>query len=272
MFSTQEEPRPEGTEDKDNMKVVEDARNMKLSASAEDERGRRSSSTSVALEKGSNIAVDHPEKGRENTMFASARALRSLEQGDSEVEVLANRIETKRANRIPVVHNVRDIFLKTCRIIAESEDCQPKSKIPGRCLIAFRDDVQTEVDNRLQAQGHVSRFLRTLGFLDETVTMLQVLDRAVDHFNSTGDDFFYYQDFNYYNTYLVSRWPWMRNSVFVSCFTMFFFYLFTPIWFCHIVPDEQVCPSDPDGNRPYYGWLTALYFASTTMSTVGYGT
>lgn len=35
--------------------------------------------------------------------------------------------------------------------------------------------------------------------------------------------------------------------------------------------DEQVCPSDPDTslNRSYYGWLTSLYFASTTMSTVG---
>jgi hypothetical protein len=45
--------------------------------------------------------------------------------------------------------------------------------------------------------------------------------------------------------------------------------LFTPIFFCLILSDEQVCPSDPD--KPFAGWLTSLYFASTTMSTVGYG-
>lgn len=64
----------------------------------------------------------------------------------------------------------------------------------------------------------------------------------------------------------------MRNETLVSFVVMFFFYLFTPIWFCHIVPDREVCPSDPtDQNRSYYGWLTSLYFASTTMTTVGYG-
>ena len=185
---------------------------------------------------------------------------------------MANRIETQRANRIPVVLNVRVAFLKMCRIIAEREDCQPRSKIPSWCLISFRDDVKSKVDGRQEAQGCISKFLRGLGFVDSDVTMLEILNRAVERINSTGDEFFYYQDFSYYNTHLVSRWPWMRNSTSVAVLIMFFFYLLTPVWFCHIVPDEQVCPSDPDGKRPYYGWLTALYFASTTMSTVGYGT
>lgn len=53
---------------------------------------------------------------------------------------------------------------------------------------------------------------------------------------------------------------------------MFVFYFVTVIFFCHIVNDEQICPEDPtDKDRSYYGWLSALYFASTTMSTVGYG-
>ena len=35
---------------------------------------------------------------------------------------------------------------------------------------------------------------------------------------------------------------------------------------------DHSSPADPtDENRNYYGWLSALYFASTTMSTVGYG-
>lgn len=53
---------------------------------------------------------------------------------------------------------------------------------------------------------------------------------------------------------------------------MFVFYFASVIFFCHIVNDENICPVDPtDRNRSYYGWVSALYFASTTMSTVGYG-
>ena len=53
---------------------------------------------------------------------------------------------------------------------------------------------------------------------------------------------------------------------------MFSFYLATVIFFCHIVKDENICPVDTtDKGRSYYGWVSALYFASTTVSTVGYG-
>lgn len=47
------------------------------------------------------------------------------------------------------------------------------------------------------------------------------------------------------------------------------FYLFTPVVFCLILEDKGVCPSKPD--HPHTGWMTALYFASVTLSTVGYG-
>jgi hypothetical protein len=50
------------------------------------------------------------------------------------------------------------------------------------------------------------------------------------------------------------------------------YYLFSAIFFCTIIQDEQVCPADPSGRgRFHYGWLTTIYFASVTMSTVGYG-
>ena len=78
--------------------------------------------------------------------------------------------------------------------------------------------------------------------------------------------------FQFYHTVTVSYWPWMRSATSVAILFMFIFYFATAVFFCNIVNDENICPSDPtDKNRSYYGWLSALYFASTTMSTVGYG-
>jgi hypothetical protein len=49
---------------------------------------------------------------------------------------------------------------------------------------------------------------------------------------------------------------------------LFIFYLCSAVFFCAIIQDENVCPS---GDHSYDGWLTSVYFASVTMSTVGYG-
>ena len=61
----------------------------------------------------------------------------------------------------------------------------------------------------------------------------------------------------------------MRNGVRVAIGYVFLFYLFTPIIFCKILQDEGVCPQDAD--HPNAGWMNSLYFASATLSTVGYG-
>jgi len=49
------------------------------------------------------------------------------------------------------------------------------------------------------------------------------------------------------------------------------FYTLTPILFCSVVKDQGVCPTSDDPDQNYPGWISALYFASTTLSTVGYG-
>ncbi len=58
-----------------------------------------------------------------------------------------------------------------------------------------------------------------------------------------------------------------------SILVTFTYYLLTPILWCSILRDEAICPGDEDGDSPnsVHGWLTSLYFASTTSSTVGYG-
>ena len=64
----------------------------------------------------------------------------------------------------------------------------------------------------------------------------------------------------------------MANPLFKAALFMFLFYFATTIFFCNIVKDGDICPDDDtDKDRQYYGWVSALYFASTTMSTVGYG-
>lgn len=53
---------------------------------------------------------------------------------------------------------------------------------------------------------------------------------------------------------------------------LFLFYLGSAVFFCRVLQDGDICPDDPtEQNRSYYGWLTTVYFASVTMSTVGYG-
>lgn len=109
---------------------------------------------------------------------------------------------------------------------------------------------------------------KMLGFPSEFEQLVRCFDKAIevvhnhDGFDENG--WFYYQDFTVYYTRIESRWPWIRNATIFSVLSMLCFYLFTPIFFCVIVRDRNVCPLDTS-------WVTSLYFASATLSTVGYG-
>ncbi|KAL7547215.1 hypothetical protein ACHAWF_010540, partial [Thalassiosira exigua] len=76
---------------------------------------------------------------------------------------------------------------------------------------------------------------------------------------------FYYKDFAFYSLLVESNYPWVRNAGLFSILTTAAFYLFTPIFWCTWLEDPNVCSGG------YGGWLNALFFASATMSTVGYG-
>ena len=85
-----------------------------------------------------------------------------------------------------------------------------------------------------------------------------------------GDEepWFYYKDFAFYCLKVESNYPWMRHAGYFSVLTSCAFYFFTPVFWCALVRDPHICPRDAAG-RP--NWLAALFFASATMSTVGYG-
>jgi len=87
------------------------------------------------------------------------------------------------------------------------------------------------------------------------------------------DEWFYYKDFVFYSLKIESKYPWMKNAGVFSILITFAYYLFTPILWCTILRDKAICPADKENNshNSFHGWLSSLYFASTTSSTVGYG-
>jgi len=196
--------------------------------------------------------------------------LSSKERGASEIEQLTSRIEERSANRISTTAKVGKRFTKSCRKIAKAKAyCSNFSKIRLRDLKELRNVVEEE--------GHrAPKFwvdcCKMLGFPSELEQLLLCLDRAIEVVQEQdgfdGNGWFYYQDFTVYYTRIESRWPWLRNSTVFSALSMLCFYLFTPIFFCFIVRDRNVCPISGSN---YYEWETSLYFASVTLSTVGYG-
>lgn len=173
-------------------------------------------------------------------------------------------------------------FLKTCRNICIKKEYSSKSKILFGDLMDLRDQIEEKVDQASHFERGGVRVCKLsaiipklLGFREVDVTLLEILNKAIDlahEDHSANDDWFNFRDFSFYYTKVESKWPWMRRKTSVAFIVIFLYYLFTPIFFCHIVNDKGVCEDDPtDQNRSYYGWVSSLYFASTTMSTVGYG-
>ena len=103
--------------------------------------------------------------------------------------------------------------------------------------------------------------------------MVRVLDRAVELVETTQAESsamtFQYMAFLAYYTKTVSLWPWKRNGVALGFAYVLMFYLFTPIFFCYIMDDHNICPGR--SHERFSGWMGAFFFASATLSTVGYG-
>ena len=107
---------------------------------------------------------------------------------------------------------------------------------------------------------------------------LNSIEGGGDHTNNTSDidekEWFYYKDFAFYSLKVESNYPWMRDATIHALLITFAFYFFTPILWCSILNDENICPRYDYTTglaKKDSGWLSALFFASATMSTVGYG-
>jgi hypothetical protein len=182
----------------------------------------------------------------------------------SEVEDIALRMQKKRENRIPITFAVRKRFLEKCREIALQRN--HKTRVHLDDLIRFRDELREEVQS---PRSQVASFFEIFGFPNESEMLLSVLEKGVERVTSEiKHNYFYYQDFSFYYTRIISWWPWLRSPFAKYLLSVLAYYFFTPVFFCWIVDDENVCPNIPE-RGPYAGWLTAMYFASATLSTVG---
>ena len=193
--------------------------------------------------------------------------LSSVAPGGSEVEQIAERIERRREERIPVTFKSRVRFLKGCRKIARRQGYDT-ARISEDDLKEYRDRVAAEAD---EFRGICNiRILKRIGVYADVDCLLQILDRAVNVMKDSDidDSWFFYTDFSAYHTQVVSRWPWMRTSLRQAMLVLFAFYFFTPILFCNVMDQSNICT---DNGSRYSGLVSALYFASTTLSTVGYG-
>ena len=198
------------------------------------------------------------EKEDGHTEQQGSEEQKDFTQRESEVEQLARRIEERRDARIPITFAVRKRLLQRCREIASKTDNH--TRIPLENLVELRDQVKKEVD----AQGS-SSLLESLGFPNESKMLLQVLDRGVQRVQTeVKSDFFYFQDFSFYFTQLISYWPFLNNSLYLYVLILIAYYIMTPVFFCYIVDDENICPSD----EKYGGWLSAMYFLRFVDSSV----
>ena len=187
--------------------------------------------------------------------------------GESKVEHLARKIEDRINERVAVTFHARKAFLMTCEKIAQNKHNEKMPCIKYSDLLEFRAEVKEENDDK-NAEGIFSRCVHAMGVLNNKQCLANILDQAEEVATSIElgeNDWFHYQDFNFFHTHLVSRWPWMRHHLLFAFSLVFCWYFFTPVLFCAIMNDQHVCP----GTSGLEGWATALYFASATLGTVG---
>lgn len=167
-------------------------------------------------------------------------------------------IEQRRENRIPITLPIRKLFLKRCREIAQEEG--NKNKISREGLHNLREEYEAKVNSNALSDTTNALF-RMMGFWNPDTHMLELLDQGIAHVESIDGDWFYYRDFNFYNTRLAKRVQIFGSPTVMALGWLFLFYLSSAVLFCPIMNDDAVCPN----RDTYEGWLTAVYFGSVTM-------
>lgn len=184
--------------------------------------------------------------------------LESLAEGDSSVERQAFKIEQRRKNRIAVTFFVRVKLLQECQKIAEERGYDSSKKISRQDLMSLRDTYAEKVAEQLQ-NPWLPWVPSAFGVQTFELNMLELLEKAVIH-TMDMNDWFYYVEYSFYHTVVVSKFPWMRNESANAVFVVALFFLCTPIFFCVILGDENICNASSGIN-----WLNGFYMASVTL-------
>ena len=210
---------------------------------------------------------DREDNQQDNNNTLLGHILSSTQPGESEAEGIAHRIEKRRQQRVPVTLQARIRFLHECSRISRIQGYD-KAEITFDDLQAFRD----EVDEQVQAMHPLFRgIMDAVGVHLHQVCLLNLLNRAIASMETHlfQQDWFHYKEFSYFHTVVQSPWPWWRTQLRQALLITLCYYLLTPLLFCNLLKNHNICQRK-EGTW-YSGWLSSLYFASTTVSTVGYG-
>ena len=125
----------------------------------------------------------------------------SIEPGKSSIELLMNKIEKRRVNRIEVTGPVRATFVMECRKLAAKRGRDNKHKIHMDDLLQYRKEVLAKAV-QYDSERPYLRFIyhEILGYVREHDTKLRVVDKAIREMMEVEGDWFYYADFISYNT------------------------------------------------------------------------
>ena len=117
--------------------------------------------------------------------------LSSTNHGESAIELLAQRIETRRENRIQTPAAFRKKLLREFYSISVKEGYTDTNRIHYEDLVELRKDAEDE-------SCTLPAFMRALGFVDERELKLEIFRRAervVEESEMKEEGWFYYRDF-----------------------------------------------------------------------------
>jgi hypothetical protein len=131
------------------------------------------------MSEGNALAVDSFDKHR----------LSSQGHGESQIEVLANRIETRRANRIELPFSLRVTIIDAFYKISVQEQYSDHNRV-------HLEDVVKLVKKEEESDKSTMGLMEALGFFNEKALKLEVYERAKRVAEETKDDgWLYYRDF-----------------------------------------------------------------------------
>jgi len=176
--------------------------------------------------------------------FGDLHMLTNYRPGESKIERMAKKIQTRIEERVQVTFEARREFLKRCRKIAVSNQYERISRVKYSDILAWHDEVDKHATD-IDADHLFSRCTHSIGILSLQKCLHNILTKATSVADKIGlqpDDDFHYEDFNHHHTMLVSRWPWMRNELLFAAALVLTFYFFTPICFVSLWTTKAFVP------------------------------
>jgi len=166
----------------------------------------------------------------------------------TKIERLMDKMETRRKNRKKVSFSAREKFIDICLAKVKEGGNTGASALNGIAM----SDLKVMRD-KYKSEGELG----------------EIFDRAVEEGEKADSQIFFFRDFNEYYLTLKPHY-FKRNPSMGALVGVLAYYVVSLILFCGIMQNNSTCPRT-DGGPSYEGWLTAIYFASVTISTVGYG-